>query len=871
MEDRKLTESEKAILEGLVNQDNQVEAKYLWDEDFQRVLLGLLLTDRFFLCQSLGLVKPSYFTSEIHQQVCRVLLNYFEKYKTLPSKIFVKQEISDKLRDRYQSDNQTYQAVKLLYYGELTTLYDYYSKGGVGDILPGLDSSDAVLHKITSFAKTQAMKVAFHACLDLIRKNPESDETWDKVNSILKEALLVERQTDLGLNYFETIDERYDRLSHVVETADSFTSGFETIDRGLQGGGLFRGELAAWMGLPGSGKTHMSGTPILMYDGTIKKVEDVQVGDLVMGDDSTPRRVLHVHQLIDRVYEVRPIKGNSYFVNSKHILSLKNSYRQGMPHKDRPTKRRKNPPFCHRMGDTNIFNISVEDWFKQSKYFRTKMKGWRTGVDWNEQSVSIDPYVLGLWLGDGGKAQLTNVDPEVIRIWMAYGRKIGVTCKTRDAVHHNFLVTEGERLNRFATLLRQYNLLNNKHIPHNYKVNSRKNRLAILAGILDADGYYSHGNYKILQKSEVLARDILFLARSLGFAAYMSKGCKKSQNGTEGIYCRVTISGNCDEIPMRINYKKSSPRRQIKNHLMTGINIIAHDYYAGFYGFETDGNHLYLLGDFTVVHNSLALVVGSVKNLARGRKVLYISTEMDSDRIATRFDAQFTLIGQHELIVRREEVKRALLDEVRDYDDKRRLVIKQFPSGTADVNTIRAFHSQCVMHGFRPDIVIVDYPGDMKHSTHIPLHQSLQRALTDLRGFGAEEGHLTLIAIQPNRGASELGLEEFLDESKQAESFGQNRVLDAFWTLNQTTTEQKACVGRVFVAKARNGKSRFCFRVRYGFATQTLTIDEVSEEFYKMALLRVKDTDSDTTETIIDRVVTGGTRTFQPTDGERIQ
>jgi hypothetical protein len=523
MEESKLTVDERAVLERLVDPDQQAQAKYLWDEDFQRILLGMLLSDRFFLCQSLGLVKPTYFSSEIHQLACRVLIQYFEKYKTLPSKVFVKQEISDRLRERYQNDNETYQAVKLLYLGEVTTLYEYYSKGGVGDMMPGLDSSEAILDKITAFAKTQAMKMAFHNCLDMIRKKPESDETWEKVNSTLKEALMVERQQDMGLDYFQTIDERYDRLAHIQETADVFTSGFDTIDRGLQGGGLFRGELAAWMGLPGTGK-------------------------------------------------------------------------------------------------------------------------------------------------------------------------------------------------------------------------------------------------------------------------------------------------------------------------------------------------------------SLALVVASVKNIAKGRKILYLSTEMDADRIATRFDTQFSLIGQHELIARREEVKRALLDEVRDYDDKRRLVIKQFPSGTADVNTIRAFHSQCVMNGFRPDIVIVDYPGDMKHFTHIPLHQSYQRILTDLRGFGAEEGHLTLIAIQPNKEATGLGQEEFMDESKQAESFGQNRVLDAFWTLNQTSMEQKAAIGRVFIAKARNGKSRFSFRIRYGFQTQTLTIEEISNDQYIMALNRVRESNADTTETLIDCIpAVGNIRTFQPSDGERVQ
>lgn len=72
----------------------------------------------------------------------------------------------------------------------------------------------------------------------------------------------------------------------------------------------------------GTGKCHAKDTPIIMYDGTIKMVQDVKVGDLLMGDDSTPRRVLSLASGYDDMYDVIPIKGEKYTVNSEHILSL---------------------------------------------------------------------------------------------------------------------------------------------------------------------------------------------------------------------------------------------------------------------------------------------------------------------------------------------------------------------------------------------------------------------------------------------------------------------------------------------------------------------------------------------------------------------
>lgn len=95
-------------------------------------------------------------------------------------------------------------------------------------------------------------------------------------------------------------------------------------------------------------------------------------------------------------------------------------------------------------------------------------------------------------------------------------------------------------------------------------------------------------------------------------------------------------------------------------------------------------------------------------------------------------------------------------------------------------------------------------------------------------------------------------------------------MLDAFWTLNQTSHEQKAQVGRVFNAKARNGKSRFSFKIRYGFSDQTLTINEISDDTYRMLMNRAKDSDSATAESNIDKIVTGGVRNFEPSDGEKV-
>ena len=73
------------------------------------------------------------------------------------------------------------------------------------------------------------------------------------------------------------------------------------------------------------GKCLGKNTEILMYDGTIKKVQDVKVGDLLMGDDSRPRNVLTLARGREQMYKISSKKGDYYICNESHILSLKSS------------------------------------------------------------------------------------------------------------------------------------------------------------------------------------------------------------------------------------------------------------------------------------------------------------------------------------------------------------------------------------------------------------------------------------------------------------------------------------------------------------------------------------------------------------------
>jgi len=329
----------------------------------------------------------------------------------------------------------------------------------------------------------------------------------------------------------------------------------------------------------------------MMFDGTIKKVQDIRVGDVIMGDDSTPRNILSTCTGTEQLYKVVPTKGDPYVVNESHILSLK--YVQ---------KRYKT------FG--KILDISVLDYLKTSDSFKhNEVRGYRVPVTFPSQDVPLDPYMIGYWLGDGTsmKASISSQDSTVLHYFNKNLGQYNLHLSHTSNYDYN-------KPNYFYKTLKDLNMIGNKHIPQVYKCNSRDVQLQLLAGLIDSDGSATVGGWDFIQKNEKLFDDVLFLARSLGFSAYKSKclkTCTNSKGGPKtGTYYRCFITGKgVEEVPCKIKRKQVSPRKQIKDNLNVGIKLEKLEV-GEYFGFEIDGNHRFVLGDFTVTHNttvSLAL------------------------------------------------------------------------------------------------------------------------------------------------------------------------------------------------------------------------------------------------------------------------
>ena len=336
----------------------------------------------------------------------------------------------------------------------------------------------------------------------------------------------------------------------------------------------------------GLGKCLGKDTPVLMHDGSIKLIQDIRTGEKVMGPDSQPRTVLGTCSGLSDLYKITPIKGDPWVCNDVHVLTLKHS----------STK--------------EIIDIELPDYLKSSNHFKHLHKQFRVGVNFPKKETWIEPYLVGLYLAEGTHCNnsLTTPDEEILSYLKEWSDKNNMS---NNLVEGRGCTTiwfadnkQGWHKNKIKKLRESCTSKTDRWIAKEFLINDREIRLQVLAGLLDGDGYLHNNGFEIVTKYPSLAKDILYLCRSLGFAAY----CKKVKKGIKstgfvGEYFRININGHTDLIPTKVKRKQVTPRKQVKDVLNTGFTV-ENIGQGEYFGFELDGDGRFLLGDFTVTHNT---------------------------------------------------------------------------------------------------------------------------------------------------------------------------------------------------------------------------------------------------------------------------
>lgn len=418
-----------------------------------------------------------------------------------------------------------------------------------------------------------------------------------------RERLMEQLKTYRGEDKIESSLEIAERLK-TGDPIPCHPTGITSLDNLLRGG--FRsGQLIVVAAITKHGKCLGADELVMKYDGSKIKVQDIVVGDELMGPDGTARKVQELGSGTSEMYRVY-VGSESFVCNGEHILPMRSVF----------GKR----------------EISVNEYIQQNRDFKKRFKCYFSdAIEFKYKELPVNPYIFGVWLGDGTSAQpaITNIDPEVWVEVSAFAEDEGYTLTDISYNRTNTLYIKGG----FKQKLQMLGVIKNKHIPQLYKKSSVEQRLELLAGLVDTDGYLGHdicGSefFEITILKNQLAYDIVDVVRSLGFSARV--GTRHIKDGT---YLRITIRGDLGRVPVRIERKKSTfvPKR---DYLATSIKVESLGV-GKYYGFTLDGDGLFLLGNFIVSHNTefCTFLTAQMKEQAP----LWFSYEDGAEELVERF------------------------------------------------------------------------------------------------------------------------------------------------------------------------------------------------------------------------------------------
>lgn len=249
----------------------------------------------------------------------------------------------------------------------------------------------------------------------------------------------------------------------------------------------------------------------------------------------------------------------------------------------------------------------------------------------DEQSLLIDPYILGVIIGDGCITQqsvmISTADAEMVH-YVNNNAINGYDLRYRSG--YDYCLTQGRtggKPNYYKEQLKLLGLMGRsskqKFIPDIYLNASHESRIALLQGLMDADGTVDHryGTVSYCTSSPVLADDVQYLIRSLGGLCKIKEKYIRYKGELRKTFI-LNIRHTEPSTLFRLTRKKEKTndnhqyskclRRRIKSIEYIGVKLaqcilIDHP------------DHLYITDDFIVTHNTFLALWQAITLLERDK------------------------------------------------------------------------------------------------------------------------------------------------------------------------------------------------------------------------------------------------------------
>jgi replicative DNA helicase len=219
----------------------------------------------------------------------------------------------------------------------------------------------------------------------------------------------------------------------------------------------------------------------------------------------------------------------------------------------------------------------------------------------------------------------------------------------------------------------------------------------------------------------------------------------------------------------------------------------------------------------TGVGKSHMLTYLGASALKHGIDVLHYTFELSESAVGLRYDSNLCDMDSNTVIDNKDKV-------LSMYKDMKlgRLIIKEFPTNTASIYTLRSHIERLDVKGFRPGLIIIDYADIMRSTRQFDsLRHELKLIYEELRGFATEKGIPIWTASQSNKEGSN---NDIVDLSNMSEAYGKAMVADVVLSISRRSHEKATGFGRLYVAKNRAGRDGLVYPVKIDTARSKFEI-----------------------------------------------
>lgn len=607
----------------------------LFNEDAEKQVLGVLLSDNDAFDSIADILRPGHFYYPIHQRI----------YDAIKSRINARQDASALSLSPFFSDPND---VPEGYLRGLSA--SYVTSVGIRD----------VAEVIVDLYKRRHILAACETTVSQVIPNSKNYEvTADAASESLQDKLhkLSESTSAAGFDSVENAIDEFLALTEAAYKSDKkiigVPTGIDLLDEKL--GGLHPSDLIILAGRPGMGKAQPLDAAIRTPSGWTT-MGALRVGDSVLSIDGAPSCVAGIYpQGRRQVYRVTFSDGRSAECCGEHLWRV--YYREW----DGP----------RILSADKLRNMLTRNRYKKRLWIDLP-----SGDGTPEAELPIPPYALGALLGDGGltggSVRFSSPDQFVLDRLSA---ELGSELTLRFAQKYDYRIIQSEGSHRKGVFGVVPNGVKesmvslglwgcrseDKFIPPAYLESSRQQRIQLLQGLLDTDGWVEKfGALRYATSSERLADDVIALVRSVGGmcskrmkkTSYTYKGERRTGLPSYVINIQHESAHELISLPKKRERLLRAPRAKrrltitsIEPTRETDVQCIA----------VTHPSRLYITNEWIVTHNTALATNFAVNAVKQGYSVGFFSLEMSKSQLWGR-------IVSAECKIPSEDMRRGVID-----------------------------------------------------------------------------------------------------------------------------------------------------------------------------------------------------------------